>query len=56
MLGEEGTLILIDFDSYRNIGESLRSTETKRTRHWHNPAVDISIEKNDIDALEDLET
>ncbi|KAL6228605.1 hypothetical protein BDW75DRAFT_246562 [Aspergillus navahoensis] len=56
MLSEEGTLILIDFDSSRNIGESLRSTETKRTRHWHDPAVDISIEKNDIDALKDLET
>ena len=28
MLDQEGTLILIDFDSCRNIGESLRSTET----------------------------
>ncbi|KAE8152810.1 kinase-like protein [Aspergillus avenaceus] len=56
MLDGEGTLILIDFDSCRNIGESLRSTETKRTRHWHDPAVEISIEKNDIDAFKDLQT
>ncbi|KAJ5364404.1 uncharacterized protein N7496_010117 [Penicillium cataractarum] len=56
MLDEEGMLILIDFDSCRNFGESLRSTETKRTHHWHDPAVETSIEKNDIDAFKDLQT
>lgn len=56
MLDEEGTLILIDFDSCGYIGESLRSTETKRTQHWHDPTVDISIEKNDFDAFKDLQT
>jgi serine/threonine protein kinase len=56
MVDHEGTLILIDFDSCRYIGEPLRSTETKRTQHWHDPTVDISIEKNDIDAFKDLQT
>lgn len=54
MLDEDGTLILIDFDSCRYIGESLRNTEAKRTRHWHDPSVDISLEKNDFDAFKDL--
>jgi serine/threonine protein kinase len=56
MLDEDGALILIDFDSCRCIGESLRSTETKRTRHWHDSNVDISTEKNDLDAFKDLQT
>lgn len=56
MLDKDGTLILIDFDSCRYIGESLRSTETKRTWHWHDPTVDISSEKNDLDAFQDLQT
>ncbi|KAL5363912.1 kinase-like protein [Aspergillus floccosus] len=56
MLDEESKLILIDFDSCRYLGESLRSTETKRTWHWHDPSVDISTEKNDLDAFKDLQT
>ncbi|KAB8263004.1 kinase-like protein [Aspergillus pseudonomiae] len=55
MLDEDGTFILIDFDSSRYIGESLRNTETKRTCHWHDPSVDISLEKNDLDAFKDLQ-
>ncbi|KAJ6109963.1 hypothetical protein N7486_002198 [Penicillium sp. IBT 16267x] len=55
MLDDDGTFILIDFDSCRFIGESLRHTETKRTRHWHDPAIDISLEKNDLDAFGDLQ-
>lgn len=54
MLGDDGTFVLIDFDSCRSIGESLRDTETKRTRHWHDPAVDVSLENNDLDAFKDL--
>ncbi|KAJ5778391.1 kinase-like protein [Penicillium odoratum] len=56
MLDEDGTFVLIDFDSCRYIGESLRHTQTKRTHHWHDPAVDISLEKNDLDAFGDLQT
>lgn len=52
MLNEDGTLI--DFDSCRFIGESLSNTKTKRTRHWHDPTVDISLEKNDLEAFKDL--
>ncbi|KAL4926589.1 putative Rho-associated protein kinase [Aspergillus undulatus] len=55
MADRDGTLILIDFDSCRYIGESLRNTETKRTHHWHDPSVDISLEKNDLDAFQDLQ-
>ena len=55
MLDEDGTLILIDFDSCRYVGESLRNTGTKRTHHWHDPTVDISLEKNDLDAFKDLQ-
>ncbi|EHA28287.1 hypothetical protein ASPNIDRAFT_43403 [Aspergillus niger ATCC 1015] len=54
MLDEDGRLVLIDFDSCRFIGESLRHTEAKRTHQWHDPSVDISVEKNDLDAFRDL--
>ncbi|KAF9893932.1 hypothetical protein FE257_008903 [Aspergillus nanangensis] len=55
MLDADGsTLILIDFDSCRYIGEPLRSTDTKRTHHWHDLAVEISLEKNDLDAFKEL--
>ncbi|CDM38536.1 Protein kinase-like domain [Penicillium roqueforti FM164] len=33
ILNDISTFILIDFNSYRSIGESFRDTETKRTRH-----------------------
>ena len=55
MLDEDGTLILIDFGSCRYIGEPLRSTGAKRTHHWHDPSIDISLEKNDLDAFKDLQ-
>ncbi|KAL4935318.1 hypothetical protein BDV06DRAFT_234434 [Aspergillus oleicola] len=55
MIDGDGTLILIDFDSCRYIGESLRNTDTKRTHHWHDPSVDLSLEKNDLDAFQDLQ-
>lgn len=54
MLDEDGTLVLIDFDSCRYVGESLHETGTKRTYHWHDPSVDVSLEKNDFDAFKDL--
>ena len=54
MIDGDGTLILVDFDSCRCIGESLRDTETKRTHHWHDPSVEFSLEKNDFDAFKDL--
>jgi serine/threonine protein kinase len=54
MLDEDGTLILNDFDSCRYIGESLRNTGAKRTHQWHDPSVDVSLEKNDLDAFEEL--
>lgn len=29
--------------------------KTKRTLHWHDPAVENSLEKNDLDAFGDLQ-
>jgi len=55
MLDEDGTLVLIDFDSCRYIGESLRNSGAKRTHQWHDPSVDISLEKNDLDAFKELQ-
>ena len=56
MLDEDGTVILIDFDSCRRVGESFGESHTKRTHHWHNPGVDTALEKNDMDAWEELKT
>jgi serine/threonine protein kinase len=55
MLDDDGTLILIDFDSCRYIGESLRETKTKRTIYWHDASIDTSLKKNDLDAFKDLQ-
>ncbi|PYI01510.1 hypothetical protein BO78DRAFT_411418 [Aspergillus sclerotiicarbonarius CBS 121057] len=46
--------VIIDFDSCRRIGESLSETETKRTHQWHDPKVESAVEKNDLDAWEEL--
>ncbi|KAE8146927.1 kinase-like protein [Aspergillus avenaceus] len=54
ILDEDGTLVLIDFESCRYVGELLRNTETKRTHHWHDPSIDISLERNDLDAFKIL--
>ncbi|GAQ43606.1 hypothetical protein AtubIFM55763_010592 [Aspergillus tubingensis] len=54
MIDEKGTLVLIDFDSCRFIGEPLRDTEAKRTHQWHDPSVKVALEKNDLDAFRDL--
>jgi hypothetical protein len=54
MFDEYGTPVIIDFDSCRKVGESLRDTETKRTYQWHDPQTDVALEKNDLDALEEL--
>lgn len=55
MVDEEGMLILIDFESCRYIGESLRITKTKRTHQWHDPSVDVARERNDLDAFKELQ-
>lgn len=56
MLGEDGTWVIIDFDSCRHMGEVLRDTGTKRTYGWHGPEMTISSKKNDLDALFELRT
>ena len=54
MLEEDGTWVIIDFDSCRHVGEVLRGTGVKRTYGWHDPDVTVSSEKNDLDALDEL--
>lgn len=54
MLDVDGELVLIDFDSCRQRGESLASV--KRTYGWHNPEIRIALEENDINALTELQT
>ncbi|KAJ5688599.1 hypothetical protein N7462_002991 [Penicillium macrosclerotiorum] len=56
MLDENNVPVLIDFDSCRRIGESLRDTRAKRTHEWHDPEVEVAAEKNDLDAFTDLKT
>lgn len=56
MVDEDGTAVLIDFDSCRRVGESLGETRTKRTHQWYDPGVDTALEKNDMDAWEELKT
>lgn len=55
MLDNDGTFILIDFDSCRYIGESFRKSKTKRTIYWHDDSIETSLEKNDLDAFKDLQ-
>lgn len=54
MFDGDGIPVVIDFDSCRGVGEGLRGTETKRTHQWHDPRVDVALEKNDLDAWEEL--
>jgi serine/threonine protein kinase len=56
MLDDDGTLVLIDFDSCRKVGELLCETETKRTHGWHDPDVKTVSERNDLDAFLELRT
>jgi serine/threonine protein kinase len=53
---DDGTWVITDFDSCRRVGEGLRDTGTKRTYGWHDPAVAVSSEKNDLDAFSELRT
>ncbi|KAE8357034.1 kinase-like protein [Aspergillus coremiiformis] len=54
MFDERDTPVLVDFDSCRKIGESLHDPKTKRTHEWHDPRVETALEKNDLDAFEEL--
>ncbi len=56
MLEDNGTWVIIDFDSCRHVGEVLHDTATKRTYGWHDPEVTVSSEKNDLDAFAELQT
>ena len=54
MYDEDDTLVLIDFDSCRQVGESLLDTETKRTHGWHDTTVQVASVENDLAAFQEL--
>ncbi|KAJ0424788.1 kinase-like protein [Aspergillus carlsbadensis] len=54
MIDENGTFILIDFGSCRPIGGSLCTAG--RTHQWYDPSVEVSLERNDLDAFHELRT
>ena len=56
MFAEDDSPVLIDFDSCREVGESLRDTGTKRTHEWHNPDDKTALKENDLDAFTELKT
>lgn len=52
MLLEDETPVVIDFDSCRRIGDSLRGVG--RTYEWYDEKVEVSSPKNDLDALKEI--
>lgn len=58
MFEEDGTSVIIDFDSCRKVGEALNDgiRGTKRTHGWHDPGVQVASEKNDLDTVAELRT
>jgi serine/threonine protein kinase len=54
MLDEDGTPVIIDFDSCTNVGHSLEGI--KRTHGWHDPLVKTARETNDLGAFTELQT
>jgi serine/threonine protein kinase len=56
MLDESGSLVLVDFDSCRFVGEPLAETRTRRTRGWHDSEAKTSLPENDLDAFAELKT
>ncbi|CAG7944733.1 unnamed protein product [Penicillium nalgiovense] len=54
MLGERGIPVIIDFGSCRKTGESLETSGVGQTDGWHDSENDLVLEKNDLDAFEEL--
>jgi serine/threonine protein kinase len=52
MLDHDGKPVIVDFGSCTEIGQPLG--ETKRTYGWFDPAGEIAMMKNDLDAWEEL--
>jgi serine/threonine protein kinase len=56
MFDELDVPVIIDFGSCRRIGESLVTTGAGQTDAWHDPTNDVVLEKNDLDAFEELKS
>ncbi|KAJ6782771.1 hypothetical protein PWT90_11034 [Aphanocladium album] len=54
MLDEDGRPVLIDFGGVCRVGESL--TTVRQTIGWHDESVVFAKERNDLDALDEIET
>ena len=48
------TLVLVDFDSCRPTGTSLRETKTRRTHGWHDATVATAQADSDLNALAEV--
>ncbi|KAJ5193582.1 hypothetical protein N7449_009724 [Penicillium cf. viridicatum] len=56
VLDKHGIPIIIDFGSCRKTGESLQTSGAGQTDGWHDPENGLMLEKNDLDAFEELKT
>ncbi|KAI2714272.1 hypothetical protein CBS147354_7441 [Penicillium roqueforti] len=56
MLDEHGVPVIIDFGSCRKTGESLNNSRVGQTDGWHDSKNKLVLEKNDLDAFEELKT
>lgn len=56
MFDELDVPVVIDFGSCRRIGESLVTSGAGQTDAWHDPTNDVVLEKNDLDAFEELKS
>jgi serine/threonine protein kinase len=56
MLDEHGVPVIMNFGSCLNIGERLWPGCGGRTDGWYDPGNEIVLEKNDLDAFEELKT
>ena len=56
MLRNDGTCVIIDFDSCVPINTSTRHTIVGRTSGWHNPEVKVLTKNVDFDAFDEIKT
>ncbi|KAJ5427476.1 hypothetical protein N7491_007918 [Penicillium cf. griseofulvum] len=56
MLDEHGVPVIINFGSCLKIGDKLWPSGGGRTVGWYDPGNEIALEKNDLDAFEELKT
>ncbi|KGO42782.1 hypothetical protein PEX1_084530 [Penicillium expansum] len=56
MLDEDGVPVIVDFGSCRKTRVSLENSAVRQTNGWYDPENRLFLEKNDLDAFEELKT